>query len=336
MIQSTKTAKKTAKKWLKRFFITLISVTVLLAVAGLFAITIFTVPDKSRAEIIAKYADEDSIFLPLFDQSIIHLKDEGHKGHPVLVMMHGSNASLHSWDAWTAELKDKYRIIRLDLPGHGITGPVPSGDYTTHAMAQTVLEILEQLKVKKAVFIGHSMGGKIALKIALKEPKKVHGLILIGSSGLKPDNPNERPFIFKIAKTPGISNLMRYITPYGLIERAVLNAYGTPIAVTPERVRRYYDLLLHVGNRAATTERLRQQFMEEPMDIYLGAIIKPTLLIWGEEDSHVPVKYGRRMNAYILTSKLITYPGVGHMPMETTPKLSAAHADEFIQQDIFK
>ena len=72
------------------------------------------------------------------------------------------------------------------------------------------------------------------------------------------------------------------------------------------------------------------------MDIYLGGIIVPTLLIWGEEDSFVPAKYGRRMNAYILTSELITYPGVGHLPMETTPKLSAMHADKFIREQILK
>ena len=328
--------KKPLKKWLGRIFITLISVLVLALVAGLFAMTVFTVPDKPRAEIVAKYTDEKSIFLTLSDLTTLHLKDEGPKDAPALVMIHGSNASLHTWDAWTEELKGKYRIIRMDLPGHGVTGPTYAGDYTSHAMAATIVETLNHLKIKRAVFVGSSMGGAVALRIALKHPKRVRGLVLIGSAGLKTDSQDSRPFAFRIAGTPGISGLTRYITPYWAIERSVLDAYGTPVAVTPALVRRYYDLLLHVGNRAATSQRLQQQTAEEPMDIYLGGIITPTLLIWGEEDSFVPLKYGRRMNAYILTSELITYPGVGHLPMETSPKLSAMHADKFIQEEIIE
>ncbi len=329
-------AAKTAKKWFVRIFVSFLTAFVVLTVSGLFAMTIFTVPDKPRDEIIAKYTDDESIFLPAPQRKTIHVKDEGQADGPVLVLIHGSNASLHSWDMWTQILKNRYRVIRLDLPGHGVTGPIPSDDYTIAAMADTVRDVLRLMKIDKAILVGSSMGGAVSLRLTLDQPDMVQGLILIGSSGLKFDQNDTPPLAFRLMNMPLISNLTRYITPYNLIRSTAQDAYGEGYPVSSQMVDRYYELLLYAGNRRASALRIQQQAQEEALDVRLANIEKPTLLLWGEEDSFVPVKYGRRMNAYILTSTLVTYPNVGHLPMETEPLITADAADKFIREEILK
>lgn len=325
---------KKIKKFFVRFALAVTALSIITLVLGLFAITIFTVPDKSRSEIIAKYTDENSIFLPMKNGQIAHIKDEGSKSAQALMMIHGASSSLYTWDYWTEILSKKYRVVRIDLPGHGVTGPAMEGQYSTLAMSLFVDEIIETLKLEKPILIGSSMGGSVALRYALSNQDKLNGLILVGSSGLKRDATDKASFVSHMQSHSLLANLSRYITPYSLVEDTVLAGYGTPVGVTKEIVDRYYDLLLHSGNRQASIDRRRQQAQEEPMDIYLGGITIPTLLIWGEEDTFVPIKYGKRMHAYMPSSKLMTYPGIGHLPMETTPKLSALHVDNFIKQQI--
>ncbi len=322
------------KKWSLRLIFISLMVAITLLVTGLFAITLFTIPDKSRSEIIAKYADENSIFLPLRNGQTVHLKDEGPRNAQTLLLLHGANASLLAWDGWATELVQKYRIVRVDLPGHGMTGPAPDGQYSSTAMDLFISEIIDKLALENPILGGNGMGGRIALHYALTKRQSLGGLVLIGADGLKRDKNDTYPLLHRIYASPLLIKLTRYITPYGVIRNNILATYGTPIGVTDAMVAQHYDMLLHSGNRQATIDRLNSEAGQEPLDIYLGSIVTPTLLLWGEEDSFVPLKYGKRMHAYIFSSQMISYPGNGHVPMQTTPQLSALHVDQFIREEI--
>ena len=94
--------------------------------------------DVPVAELKAKYANAESEFVDLGGGLTVHLRDEGPQDAPAIILLHGSNSQLQTWDEWTAKLKDKYRIIRLDLPGHGITGPDPKDDYSIAASISVI------------------------------------------------------------------------------------------------------------------------------------------------------------------------------------------------------
>ena len=105
--------------------------------------------DLPREKLVGKYAGGASQFVTLPSGASAHVRDEGNPGGPVLVLVHGSNASLHTWEPWVAELGDTYRIISMDLPGHGLTGRVPGDDYTRNGMASFVHEVMGTLHVER-------------------------------------------------------------------------------------------------------------------------------------------------------------------------------------------
>jgi len=114
-------------------------VVVLVLLAGAF--WYFSDPDIPRATLEAKYATPPSEFIMLPDGARAHVRDQGNKSGPVLVLIHGSNASLFTWEPWVARLGNSYRIVTMDLQGHGLTGAVPNGDYSQEGMVKFVVAI---------------------------------------------------------------------------------------------------------------------------------------------------------------------------------------------------
>lgn len=116
--------------------------------------------DVPREQLVGKYATGASQFVTLPSGASAHVRDEGNPQGPVLVLIHGSNASLHTWEPWVAELDTTYRIISMDLPGHGLTGRVPGDDYSREGMATFLDELMSTLKVERFSVAGNSMGGR--------------------------------------------------------------------------------------------------------------------------------------------------------------------------------
>ena len=115
----------------------------------------------------------------------IHYRDEGNHDDPEpIFLLHGTSASLHTWDGWTlALLKDNRRIIRIDLPGFGLTGPIVNGTYDIKTYSAVISGFLNALDVPPVVLGGNSLGGCIAWRTALEYPTQVSRLILVDSSG---------------------------------------------------------------------------------------------------------------------------------------------------------
>src|SRR5579862_7618402 len=98
---------------------------VIIVVLGALCWFLFT-PDIPRAVLVAKYARPPSEFMTLADGARIHFRDRGPKSAPAIVLVHGANASLFTWEPWAIRLSDAFRVVSIDLPGHGLTGEVPS------------------------------------------------------------------------------------------------------------------------------------------------------------------------------------------------------------------
>lgn len=280
--------------------------------------------DLSLAELIPKYGSGASVFADV-EGARLHYRDEG--SGPPLLLIHGTSSSLHTWDAWVHQLPHR-RVIRLDLPGFGLTGPVPSKNYGAESRARVALALLTHLGVERADVAGHSLGGRIALLIAADHPERVRRLLLLGADAL---NGHEPPSIFRLAKVPVLASIIRRVTPRTLVYANVRTAYGNPRRVTPVVVDRYWDLTRREGNRQALIDYIRGP-REPNLDKRLREIEVPTLIQWGGKDTWVPIKYAELLCKGLPNAKLIVYPELSHVIMEEEPGRTAADADAFLDE----
>ncbi|WP_421864416.1 alpha/beta fold hydrolase [Parvibaculum sp.] len=289
--------------------------------------------DVPREQLIGKYATGASQFVTLPGGASAHVRDEGNPEGPVLVLVHGSNASLHTWEPWVEELGGTYRIISMDLPGHGLTGRVPGDDYTREGMTAFVHEVLETLHVWRFAIAGNSMGGGIAAFYTLEHPESVSALILVDAAGIpvKRDD-DDVPLAFRVASMPVVSNVMRYVLPRSLVEEGVRKVFVDQSKVTDEMVARYFDLTLHEGNRDATRMRFASYASrnEQAFADRLSEIEAPTLVLWGDKDGLIPVSAAHEFQKRIPQAELVIFENVGHVPMEEVPGASAAAVRSFL------
>jgi pimeloyl-ACP methyl ester carboxylesterase len=304
-----------------------------LVVVLLGAFLIFRTPDTDPAEMRAKYGAAPSQFVAIGGGVIVHLRDEGPRDAPAILLLHGSNADLHTWDAWAEALKAKYRVIRFDQVGHGLTGPDPKGDYATGNYIADIGEVADKLGVARFIVGGNSMGGKHALGFAIAHPERLHGLVLVDGSGgpiLKiAPKPGEKAKArgnigFTIARMPGVNLIAEQITPRSLIQQSLEQSVSVKAVASPAAVDRYWELLRYPGNRRATLARFSQPNDRLAADD-IAKVAVPTLILWGEEDQIIPVEAGRWLAKTLPNNRIVTYPKVGHLPQEEAvgPTLAA-------------
>jgi pimeloyl-ACP methyl ester carboxylesterase len=311
-----------AMKWVMRIIGGLLAVLVIVFL-------IFRTPDTDPAAMRAKYGGPPSQFVTIGDGVRVHLRDEGPaepEGLPI-ILLHGSNADLHTWEPWVRELAQTRRVIRFDQVGHGLTGPDPAGDYSRANYAADVVEVADALGLEQFILGGNSMGGKHAMEVANTYPERVAGLILVDASGAPmPEEPGGQEdedsggnIGFAIAQTPGLNAIVEQITPRSLIRQSLEQSVSVQSVVTEEAVDRYWELLRYPGNRAATMKRFGAPY--DPLDeAEIAAIGVPTLIIWGEEDRLIPVASGRWLDRVMPDTKLLVLPRIGHLPHEEAPE----------------
>lgn len=308
---------------------------ILKGLLGLIAIAVITIlvwgyaSDTDPAAMRARYANAASQFVDLGGGLTVHVRDEGPRDAPVLVLLHGSNASLHTWEPWVAQLKGKYRVISYDQPGHGLTGPNPSDDYNPAAFGDVVDRVTTKLGVSRFALAGNSMGGWIAAHYALAHPERLTGLILVDASGPPDAAPKSLPIGFRIAQTPGLRGIMEYITPRSVIAKSIHQTISNQAIINDAMIDRYWELLRYPGNRRATGIRFGMKRVPLEKSAFAKLNV-PTLILWGEEDKLIPVAAGRWYQDAIPGSKLIVYPRIGHVPMEEVADQSAKDVDTFL------
>jgi pimeloyl-ACP methyl ester carboxylesterase len=307
------------KKWLVRGGLALLAVLVI-------AFLIFRTPDTDAAEMRAKYGGPPSQFVDIGEGVTVHLRDEGPKDAPAILLLHGSNADLHTWEPWVQALKGQYRVIRFDQVGHGLTGPDPQHDYSRDNYVEDIRQVADTLGLTRFILGGNSMGGKHALAFAAAHPERLAGLVLVDASGgpmLKLDKAEEEDedsgnIGFAIAQTPGINLLVEQITPRSLIRQSLEQSVSVQSVVTEAAVDRYWELLRYPGNRRATLKRFGYPY--DPLsEAAIAAVATPTLILWGKEDRLIPVEAGQWLANTMPNNRLVIYPGIGHLPHEEAP-----------------
>lgn len=299
---------------------------VILLVSG--AIAVSWAPDRSVAELSARWAPPPSKFVNVAGMRI-HVRDEGLRSDSLpIVLLHGTSASLHTWDGWTKALAPKHRVIRFDLPGFGLTGPMADGDYSLARYVTVVTELLDSLHVTRMIVGGNSFGGEVAVLLVRAHPERFAKLILVDAAGY-PMRSTSVPIGFRIAQNPALSRLMRRILPRAIVESSVRNVYGDPSKVTPELVDRYYDLTLRAGNRQAVADRFRQA-PSAGIEAEVPQLALPTLILWGQRDRLIPVENADRFAHDIPGSVKVVFDALGHVPHEEDPARTVVVVQRFL------
>ncbi|MEP6790373.1 MAG: alpha/beta hydrolase [Ramlibacter sp.] len=298
------------------------------AMAGLIATW---APDKPVDELKARWAQPPSTFINV-DGLQVHLRDEGPRDDPApIVLLHGTSASLHTWEGWAQALRGKRRVVRFDLPGFALTGPNRENDYSTQAYVKFVRAVVDQLGIQRFVIAGNSLGGQIAWSVAAAMPDRVDRLILVDASGYPPESITTKqsiPLGFRIASIPWMRPLMEHTLPRGIVLSSVRNVYGDPSKVTPELVDLYYAMALREGNRAALGRRMDQGYTGDVAQ--LKKITAPTLVLWGGKDKLAPTEFGPRFARDIPDAKLVVFDDLGHVPHEEDPARTVAEVKRFL------
>lgn len=300
------------------------------------AFLIFRTPDTDAEEMRAKYSGAPSQFVMLPDGQEVHLRDEGPRDAPAIVLLHGSNSILQTWEPWVASLRAEYRVITFDQMGHGLTGPAADGDYSREAFVADVEAVADHLGLEKFVLAGNSMGGWVTVAYALEHPERVEGIALLNASGAPRNKEEEQLYLgAMLAQTPLVNDLMTQITPRFLVETSLEGSVGDPSMITDEMVDRYWELLRYPGNRQAALDRANTPRGGPFEPDAIAAFTMPALIIWGEEDRVTPPSGAQWYSEHLPNDSTIIYPGVGHLPMEEWAEQSAADFKSWLANQAF-
>ncbi len=275
-------------------------------------------------EILIKYTNEYSRFV-VVDGTMIHYRDEGN-GYP-LVLLHGAFSSLQTFDEWTSILKDEFRILRIDLPGFGLTGRHPCDEYSIETHIRILKGFLDVMRIDRCVLCGSSLGGWIAWEFALKYPNRLRKLLLVDAAGFL--DRESIPLPFRMARTPFANRVVRMVVRKNIMEQFLRQVYSSQEKVTEELLERYYELFSREGNPDAFLIMVNKTAYRDNTH-RLKDIRVPTLLIWGEDDNWIPLKFAHEFLNEIPKARLVIYENVGHLPMEEEPEDTALEVRRFI------
>ena len=293
--------------------------------------------DIPRDKLEAKYASGASEFLDLKNGSRIHYRDEGDLYKPAIILLHGFNGSLFNFERMVPLLSKEFRLISIDLPGFGLTGAIPSMDYSTQNSILVINELTSYLGMEKFSIAGNSMGGGIAWRYALENPEKTQSLILLASSGIYSseerlqieESERESPLVWKLMRSNFVSYFLSLYTPKFFATQGLKTSVYDPNLATEEIANQFHELTLMQGSREAILSRFsKQNYNDEKPDI-LKKIQAPTLIIHGREDNIISFKSSINLDQYIQNSQLVIYPKIGHLPMYETPARVADDIKKF-------
>ncbi len=283
-------------------------------------------PDESRASLETKYAVAPSDFTDVLGIRL-HIRDTGPRDGPAVIFLHGFGSSLQTWDAWASVLDRDHRVVRFDLPGFGLTGADPTGDYSDTRSVAVLVGLMDRLGVARASLVGNSMGGRIAWTFAASHPERVDRLVLMAPDGFASPG-----LSYGVApKVPLMVRALPYVLPKSMLRATLVAAYGNPAVMTDELATRYYDMMLAPGVRGAIVARMAQQVLIAPEPL-LRRIKVPTLLMWGDQDAMIPPSNAADYLQALPNARLVRLPNVGHLPQEEAPAATLPALQAFLSQ----
>lgn len=302
--------------------------------AAIVAFLLLRIPDTDRDAMIARYGGPNATFAAGPAGQRIHYRDQGRRDGPAIILLHGSNASLHTWEPLVERLGGDYRVVTLDLPGHGLTGGTPDKDYGAGGMMAAVDVVAARLDLDHFILGGNSMGGWVAWRYAVDHPERISALLLLDAAGMPLRKGEKRPesnIGFRILQYPLGRWLATRITPRALVEQSVRGSVSRQEIVDDAMIDRYWELLRFPGNREATVLRARTD-REPAMEKRAAEIKAPTLILFGKEDALINASAAQSFHERIAGSEVVLLDGIGHIPMEETPDATAAAIADFLKR----
>jgi pimeloyl-ACP methyl ester carboxylesterase len=286
-----------------------------LVIAVLLAVAFWTLwtPDLDRASLERQYLQSPGDMVQVLNQRL-HVRESGPQDAPAVLLIHGFGASLHTWEPWVQTLSKDLRVLRLDLPGSGLSPPDAGNDYSDARSIALINALLEARGLQKVSLLGHSIGGRIAWTFAATAPQRVDKLVLLAPDGFtSPGFDYGTP-----AQVPAAMGLMRWIAPRWLLRMNLEPGYFSPAALSEENLSRYHDLMRAPGARTALLARWQQTSLREPQPL-LQKISAPTLLVWGRQDAMIAFSNAADYQQGIARHSLLALDNMGHLPMEENP-----------------
>lgn len=254
----------------------------------------------------------------------VRIREEGPADAPPIILLHGFVVSLESFDGWSRQLSADYRVIRFDLAGHGLTGPDSKKRYAPIERAEFIGAVMDALGVERAVIGGNSLGGLAAWRFAAAHPERVASLVLVSPGGFPNQYVSDEP----VAPPPAMVAFLRTAAP-AAVRTALQGVYFDDAKITQARVDLMSDMMRRRGNGEAFIDSINEFSLPDPTED-LARIAVPTLILWGEEDLVIPVAQAAMMEKAIPGATLIRYAGVGHVPQEEEPAMTAADVKAFL------
>ena len=277
-------------------------------------------------------APEQGQFIEI-DGVEIYYEDYGEIGNSTVMLLHGFGGSSFTWRDNIEPLVDAgYRVIAFDRPPFGLSDKGLETDYGTLAQIEYMIGLMDSLAIESATLVGHSAGGGIISYFSATYPERVDALVFVAGSAPIPreavetndedENGGGLGGLFELAgsldpASPVSQNLVSsFLTPEAFVD-ILSSAYFDPSIVTDEVAEGYQLPLLVTGWEAGFLAYFasRSEAIEFDLDAFEGLDV-PILIIWGEEDSWVPIEAGESLAEFFPASSFITYPNVGHLPME--------------------
>lgn len=256
------------------------------------------------------YFSENDQIIDLEGQAIRY-RDTGPRDAQALVLLHGFTDSLHTWDGIADILDEEFRVLRPDLPGHGLSGLNPDGDYRTSTLVSRVSDFIEYTGATDPILVGNSLGGLVAWRLASNSPDDFKGLVLLAPGGVPANGVGEEPI-----DVPAMLSFYLKNAPAAGVKASVEAMYADPSRIEEGRIEQYRDLMAGQGD--AFVGLAGQFTLPDPADA-LAQVTTPTILIWGDQDVLLPIEQADVFQANLPNVELIRLEGVGHLPQAEAP-----------------
>lgn len=323
-------------KWLLGGLLALIGVVAIIGGVGYFALKRDDIPYETLA---AKYESAESRYIDLPSGVHMHYRDEGVEQTPgqppvpTILLIHGFSASLHTWEPWVARLGEQYRVISIDLPGHGLTRAPAGYRASVENFRDVVAEFVQAYGLTRFAIAGNSMGGNVAWSYALVHGDQLDALILVDAAGWPHTEENEAndSIMLKLIRNPSLRPLLTNLDNTRLFRRGLQASFVSQSLVTDAMVTRYSELSRAPGHRDILVQlQTGYATRTHATNELLAGIHTPTLILWGRHDNLIPVGDAELFHTAIAGSEVHIFEDAGHVLQEDAPDDSATAAQEFL------
>ncbi len=308
----------------------------LLATLALAPALAVAAPEADRlftdAELRSRYATAPSRFIDV-NGSTVHLRDEGPRNRPALLLLNGHLGSLQMWDAWMPELTRHFRVVRMDYAPYGLSGPNPNGRYSTRRAVEQVIAVADTLGLKRFHIGGTSNGALVALFLAIEYPERVNRLVV---STLPASRPPRRQPSNEMLAAAAESRRIAPVQTRAFFVAFLRDICANDAVIDDALIDRYWMLNNREGAKAWVDAYIQDQYaMWDTLDVkaYYARLTRPMLIQWGADGVVLPRRIGDEVAALFKPEvvKLVQYPNAGHLPMIEQPAVTVADAIKFLE-----